>query len=64
MTTEQRERLVGQVFLGVSVDTAMDGLGISAADLRDDPALVNLLENGGACFTAELHRLLSEAAEE
>lgn len=58
MTTAQRERLVGQVFLGVPLRVAMEDLGVSEADVQSDPALLNLLVNGGEFFSAELERLV------
>jgi len=34
MTSEQRERLLGQVVSGVELETAMEALGISELDLQ------------------------------
>lgn len=58
MTTAQRERLVGQVFLGVPLAIAMADLGVCEADVHGDAALLNLLVNGGEFFSAELERLV------
>jgi hypothetical protein len=35
MTTEQEERLLGQLCKGVSTDAALEDLGLSRADLTD-----------------------------
>jgi hypothetical protein len=68
ITTEQRERLVGQVMLGVSVETACECLGISELDLAmrchwDDVLRQRL---GGAVeFDRELQRqLLGDVPDE
>jgi hypothetical protein len=68
MTSEQRERLIGQVMLGVSVETALECLGLTELDLSMrlawDDALRDRLIAATAFDDALKRELFGESPQE